>query len=160
MGSGQFVFFAQPRNQRGQAFSIRRREKGAILVAPPIGLDQVREILLEEGKKNCCGAGFEKKRIGENVIGARFRGGADKVIYLDPDIAVFHGLTGIEARLDTASIVLTPHQLGPNDTPLAIADNEMTSLKYGTYNLGFVAVRNDANGLGFAQWCHSREGSV
>jgi hypothetical protein len=82
----------------------------------------------------------------------RARGGANKIIYLDPDIAVFHALTDIEARLDTASVVLTPHQLSANDTASAIADNEMTSLKYGIFNLGFIAVRNDARGHDFAQW--------
>ncbi|MCW3473875.1 hypothetical protein [Limobrevibacterium gyesilva] len=80
------------------------------------------------------------------------RRGADKVVYLDPDIAVFHPLSGIERRLDDASIVLTPHQLAANDGLPAMADNELTSLKYGTYNLGFVAVRNDDNGRAFAAW--------
>ncbi len=78
--------------------------------------------------------------------------GFDKVVYLDPDIAVFHDLGSIERRLDDASIVLTPHQSVPSRGESALRDNEMTSLQYGIYNLGFVAVRNDANGRGFAQW--------
>ena len=48
--------------------------------------------------------------------------------------------------------MLTPHQTEPNTTELAIGDNEMTSLQYGIFNLGFVAVRNDRNGHGFAEW--------
>jgi hypothetical protein len=80
------------------------------------------------------------------------QGGADKIIYLDPDIAVFHPLTDIERRLDGASIVLTPHQLAPNATSSAVRDNELTSLRYGIYNLGFCAVRNDTHGRAFAQW--------
>ncbi len=78
--------------------------------------------------------------------------GFSKVVYLDPDIAVFHSLDGITRRLDTASIVLTPHQCEPNVTEMAVGDNELTSLQYGIFNLGFVAVRNDAAGRGFAQW--------
>ncbi len=80
------------------------------------------------------------------------QGGAAKIVYLDPDIAVFHPLTDIAARLDSAAIILTPHQLVPDTTPRAIQDNELTSLRYGTYNLGFVAVRNDARGRAFARW--------
>ncbi len=74
------------------------------------------------------------------------------MIYLDPDIAVFHALTPIERRLEHASIVLTPHQCVPSTSEAAVRDNEMTSLRYGIYNLGFIAVRNDASGRGFAQW--------
>ena len=75
-----------------------------------------------------------------------------KVVYLDPDIAVFHPLDGIIDRLDQSSIVLTPHQCEPNTTPMEVGDNELTSLKYGIFNLGFVAVRNDETGRGFATW--------
>ena len=78
--------------------------------------------------------------------------GFEKVVYLDPDIAVFHPLDGILQRLEQASIVLTPHQCEPNVTPMEVGDNELTSLKYGIYNLGFVAVRNDQAGRAFAEW--------
>ena len=78
--------------------------------------------------------------------------GFAKVVYLDPDIAVFHPLDGIIERLDTASIILTPHQCEPNLTPREVGDNEMTSLRYGIFNLGFAAVRNDAPGRAFAAW--------
>jgi hypothetical protein len=83
-------------------------------------------------------------------------GGAERVVYLDPDIAVFHPLTDLLRRLDTASIVLTPHQLAPDTEPRAIIDNELTSLRYGTYNLGFLAVRNDPAGRRFAAWWRQR----
>ncbi len=82
--------------------------------------------------------------------------GADAVVYLDPDIAVLHGLPTLRARLRTASVLLTPHQLSPNDAPLAIADNELAALRYGVFNLGFLAVRNDATGRDFAQWWAAR----
>lgn len=82
--------------------------------------------------------------------------GAEKVIYLDPDIAVFHDLNDIAARLDSASVVLTPHQVEPNLTESEIADNELSSMKYGIYNLGFLAVRNDAGGRKLAKWWASR----
>jgi hypothetical protein len=78
--------------------------------------------------------------------------GADKVVYLDPDIAVFNSLDGVVERLESHSIVLTPHQVSPNDSEGLVRDNELTSLKYGTYNLGFAAVRGDLTGRQFADW--------
>ena len=82
--------------------------------------------------------------------------GAQRVVYFDPDIALFHPLTALDGRYRDASVVLTPHQADPNDGALAIADNEATALRYGVYNLGFLAVRNDAAGRGFADWWAAR----
>ncbi|MGI4940927.1 MAG: hypothetical protein ACRYHQ_10270 [Janthinobacterium lividum] len=76
----------------------------------------------------------------------------DKVVYFDPDIALFHPLDDLEALLDHASVVLTPHQTSPNLAAPAVLDNELTSLQYGVYNLGFLAVRADAAGTTFARW--------
>ena len=78
--------------------------------------------------------------------------GAEKVVYLDPDIAVFSDLAGITEKLDQYSVILTPHQVAPNKSEGLMKDNELTSLKYGIYNLGFCAVRNDAVGNEFANW--------
>lgn len=78
--------------------------------------------------------------------------GAEKVIYLDPDIAVFHPLDDIVSQLNTSSIVVTPHQINPNKDASAIRDNELTSLQYGVFNLGFIGVRNDLNGRAFSDW--------
>jgi hypothetical protein len=76
----------------------------------------------------------------------------DAVIYLDPDIALFNPLTEVLARLVDHSIILTPHQVTPNDSRMAVRDNEGASLRYGIYNLGFLAVRNDREGARFASW--------
>jgi hypothetical protein len=78
--------------------------------------------------------------------------GADKVVYFDPDIALFSPIDDIIKRLDTASIVLTPHQVDANVTDMAVRDNEITSLLYGVFNLGFIAVANDRNGRAVADW--------
>ncbi len=82
--------------------------------------------------------------------------GAEAVIYLDPDIAVFHPLASVLRALESASIVLTPHQHAPNDEPQAIHDAERTAQLYGVFNLGFAAIRNDGTGRGFARWWQSR----
>ncbi len=82
--------------------------------------------------------------------------GFGKVVYLDPDIAVFSSLANIERLLDTSTIVLTPHVVAPEDHDQAIADNEIGTLKHGTYNLGFLAVRNCPEARRFAEWWRSR----
>jgi len=85
-----------------------------------------------------------------------FAEGADKSFYLSPDIAVFDDLAEVETRLDEASILLTPHQLEPNDAPQAFRDNEGLALARGVYNLGFLGVRNDATGAALAEWWAGR----
>ena len=77
---------------------------------------------------------------------------ADQVVYFDPDIAVFHSMNSVLDRLADHSVILTPHQVTPNSTFGQVRDNELTSLKYGIYNLGFCAVRNDVTGRSFADW--------
>ena len=77
--------------------------------------------------------------------------GWERVVYLDPDVAVFHPLA---PALDGegASILLTPHQTEPHLLPAALQDNEMASLRFGVFNLGFLSVLNDPNGRRFAAW--------
>lgn len=80
----------------------------------------------------------------------------DKVIYLDPDIAVVNPLNKILSLLDDYKIILTPHQLQPDTNSRAIQDNEIGSLKYGIYNLGFIAINNSEESLKFANWWADR----
>ena len=84
------------------------------------------------------------------------RDDAEHVVYLDPDMVLFASLDDVERALEAASIVLTPHQLVPESTPRGVIDNEMTSLVHGIYNLGFIAVRADAQGKAFAAWWRDR----
>ena len=81
---------------------------------------------------------------------------ADKVVYLDPDIAVFSPLDSLIESLDMNDILLTPHQLSPDEDDSAIRDNEICSLMHGIYNLGFVAVSTRDEGRRFAQWWSAR----
>ncbi|MBS3735239.1 MAG: glycosyl transferase [Phycisphaerae bacterium] len=82
--------------------------------------------------------------------------GADKVVYLDPDIVVLADLRQLAAMLDEASVVLTPHQLVPETDREAVIDNEICSLKHGVYNIGFLAIRDDAQGMRFLRWWRDR----
>ena len=79
-------------------------------------------------------------------------GYGDDVIYLDPDIAVFNSLSVIQELLNTNNILLTPHILSPEHDERAIIDNEIGSLKYGIFNLGFIAVSQSPEGKRFANW--------
>jgi hypothetical protein len=80
------------------------------------------------------------------------RSDTEKVFYFDPDIAVFGSLQPLVDMLDDASVLLTPHQIEPNESDSAIFDNEGSSLRMGAYNLGFVGIRNDDDGTAFANW--------
>lgn len=82
--------------------------------------------------------------------------GAQKVFYFDPDMVVFDRLDELIGRLDAHSVLLTPHQSEPEQTLEAIADNEIASLKHGVFNLGFLGVRNSAEGRRFVDWWAAR----
>jgi len=81
-----------------------------------------------------------------------------KVFYLDPDIAVFNSLTFLEDLMENNSILLTPHQLEPDkkEDEQSIIDNELASLKYGIFNLGFIGFKNDQEGYNCATWWKDR----
>lgn len=82
--------------------------------------------------------------------------GADAVIYLDPDTALFASLEPLERWLEDNDILLTPHLIDPNDTIEAILDNDISASRTGIFNLGFVAVRTTGEGARFARWWNDR----
>jgi hypothetical protein len=82
--------------------------------------------------------------------------GAEKIIYLDPDIALFGSLQPVVDLLDTHDIILTPHRLMPETETIPIIDYEIGALKHGIYNLGFLAVAGRGEGQRFARWWRDR----
>jgi hypothetical protein len=78
------------------------------------------------------------------------------VLYFDPDMALFSRVDDILATLERSNLALTPHQTKPEQTLDAIIDNEISSLKHGIFNLGFIGVRNTAEGRRFADWWAER----
>ncbi|MDS4021627.1 MAG: glycosyl transferase [Candidatus Competibacter sp.] len=94
------------------------------------------------------------KALGFLEIVRRYQ--ADKVFYFDPDIVILSSLAGLIERLGRHSILLTPHQSEPEQSLEAIVDNEIASLKYGVFNLGFLGVRNTPEGLRFLNWWAER----
>ena len=81
-----------------------------------------------------------------------------KLLYLDPDIAVFNDLSFLEEKLDDSAILLTPHLLSPQIDRRAILDNEINSaLLHGVFNLGFLAVNSEkSEGYNFSHWWADR----
>lgn len=84
------------------------------------------------------------------------RPGVERVLYFDPDMVLFSRLDDLVAALDASNVVLTPHQTKPEMTLDAIRDNEISSLKHGVYNLGFLGVRPTTEGHRFAGWWADR----
>jgi len=83
---------------------------------------------------------------------------AQFVIYFDPDIAVYNTMAPVLKYLESFSIVLTPHQIEPENRSddRAICDNEIGSLKWGVFNLGFLAVNNSFEARRFVHWWADR----
>lgn len=77
--------------------------------------------------------------------------GYDAVIYIDPDISLYHPMHEVMSALSgDADIVVTPHLLSP-----VLDDKKPSELdirRAGTYNFGFCAVRNTDNTLNFINW--------
>lgn len=90
------------------------------------------------------------------LLKALEEGAHDAVVYMDPDTCLFGDLDPIIDTLAEKSIVLTPHQLQPSTNRLQVVDDEIGSLKYGIYNLGFLAVARSTEGLRFARWWNER----
>lgn len=78
--------------------------------------------------------------------------GYDRVIYIDPDIYVYHKLDKIDNAFEEGhEIVLTPHFTGnwPEDDKLP---NEVSIMQAGVYNLGFLALSKSSNTINLLDW--------
>ncbi|MCA9125514.1 MAG: hypothetical protein KDB22_00450 [Planctomycetales bacterium] len=75
----------------------------------------------------------------------------EEVVYLDSDMRLYQPLAEVFAALDQYSIVLTPHLLRPFPVDNGRPGEELF-LMAGTYNAGFLAVRNDSIATDFLNW--------
>lgn len=82
----------------------------------------------------------------------------DKFVYLDPDIVVLGAFKELNEALETNEIVLTPQicEHEDNDSIEDIIHNEICCLKYGVFNLGFLAVKRGRESKKFINWWASR----
>jgi hypothetical protein len=116
-----------------------------------LGLESDRAWLFKHSVVEMCTAlkaVYLKKLLAEREVEA--------VLYFDPDIAVLGPLTPVFEGLERGSVVLTPHQLEPEEKFEAIIDNEVCALQHGVFNLGFLGVRNDPTGIALANWWDAR----
>lgn len=80
---------------------------------------------------------------------------ADACIYFDPDILVFNSLDTIYNKLESNSIVVTPHITTIQDIYTGKL-NERNLLYSGMFNLGFMALKKDDNAKKMLDWWEIR----
>lgn len=72
------------------------------------------------------------------------------VIFLDPDTAIYGSLNPILNDLASSSVVLTPHYTKPQ--PSTAGESDLAMMRFGSFNLGFFAVRQSEESLEFLDW--------
>lgn len=133
----------------GVPFDLSNESWDEIIYAKDLQIDNFKAWVFKHSVVEACTA------VKGPYLALACRQDVEAVVYLDPDIAVFAPLEVI-SRLTTQSILLTPHQLAPNDDNNSIQDNEITSLATGIYNLGFIGVSTSNEGQRFANWWSDR----
>lgn len=145
----------------GFAFDLAREDFDRVLTAEDMWGDATERWLFGHDIVEACTA--VKGRAAMHILD---QPDCTELVYFDPDIGVFNPMTPVIDLLADHSVVLTPHQVDPEpqSDKVAILDNEIASLDYGIFNLGFVAIANDGEGRRFAawweerlhDWCHDR----
>ena len=77
--------------------------------------------------------------------------GNSEVTYLDPDIKIYSHIVSSINEQTGSVIALTPHRLTPSKVETS-REYEKVFLKYGTFNLGFISVKNDVESVEFLMW--------
>jgi hypothetical protein len=80
--------------------------------------------------------------------------GAQSVVYLDPDIRLYAPMEPVRQALERAQIVLVPHALAPVMDGSRPSDIDF--LRTGTFNLGFVALRQGEQSRALLDWWEQR----
>ena len=88
------------------------------------------------------------------VFAALFARGYERVVYFDPDIKLYGSIAPVLAHLDRAQIVLTPHLTDRLDD--GRHPTELSILQSGTYNLGFIALRQTEETRRFVEWWQAK----
>jgi glycosyltransferase involved in cell wall biosynthesis len=78
----------------------------------------------------------------------------DEVVYLDPDILLFRPMVEVFDGLGAHNIVLIPHIMQPLQDGKEPSD--LSIMKSGVYNLGFLGVRNDPEARALIAWWGER----
>src|SRR5207302_4121225 len=62
----------------------------------------------------------------------------ESLLYFDADMVVFAPLVPLAEMLSRHSVIVTPHICHPESGTGAVIRNEITPLRYGIFNLGFM----------------------
>jgi len=80
--------------------------------------------------------------------------GAQRLVYLDPDIQLFRPLDQVADLLESHNIVVTPHLTAPIDDDHY--PSELDIMRSGTYNLGFIALAAGETTDRMLEWWRDR----
>jgi glycosyltransferase involved in cell wall biosynthesis len=132
-------------------FDLKNEPFDALIGMDDLGMENPKSWVFQHSiVETCTGVkGFALQRLLD-------RKDCEAVLYFDPDIVVLHPLDMLLESLERASVVLTPHLTEPEKNRVAIEDNELSALRHGVYNLGFLGVRACAEGRRFADWWAKR----
>lgn len=78
-----------------------------------------------------------------------------QVVYLDPDVSLYHDLSPVWSAFETSDALLTPHLCKPGLS----GDGRPTILEIlraGAYNLGFLGLQRSEDTTNFLQWWSDR----
>lgn len=93
--------------------------------------------------------------IKPTVFRRLFAEGFDRIIYLDPDTFAYRRFDEVLSAFDAgASSILTPHALAPNLH--SEGPNDLTFMRSGVYNLGFLALARTDETLALLKWWETR----
>ena len=80
----------------------------------------------------------------------------EKVIFFDPDTFLFDNIDSIINLLDTEEIVVTPHYITPQQRGTELSQSDTAMMRFGSFNLGFFAIRKSEESLRFLKWWDER----
>lgn len=121
------------------------------LVAGEDLIDGFQTWIFEHTVVEAC-TGVKGPALHHLITSGKFR----TVTYLDPDTYCYSRLSELFDDDRRASVLLTPHLTAPALSDRTIQANELSALRHGTFNLGFVSVVSDQDGEEFAAWWRDR----
>jgi len=135
---------------QGFDFDPSKEDFDRVVYAEDLGVPNFRSWLFKHDVVEVCTA------VKGPFIHQACAGGADVVMYLDPDTALLGSLQPLVEMLEKDDILLTPHLIDYNIDRAAILDNDLSASRTGIFNLGFVAIRTTGEGARFAKWWNDR----
>lgn len=111
-----------------------------------LGIDNKEELLFKYNITELCTAIKPKMIL---YIIKKFN--PEIIFYFDPDIYVYNRLDIALSKLEDNDIVITPHITTPYPED-SRHPNEIDIMQAGSYNLGFIGLKNNSITLNFVMW--------